>query len=195
MATPRKKPEDKLKVGAKTKYSPALLPKVEKLLMLGAKDVKLIEFLEIDMATYYRWQKAHPEFREIILHGKDKYDSTVAKSLFRKATGYSHKAEKIFFNADLAKMQVAMAHANGEPPPKEPGVVRVAYTERYAPDTAAISFYLTNRRSQTWKNRNTANIDANVNGSVQHTVDWEAAAGCEPLTPPDQIPDEDEQTN
>jgi hypothetical protein len=192
MATPRKKPEDKQKVGVKGKYTPAVLRQVEKLILLGAKDEKLIDFLQINSATFYRWQKAHPEFRELILRGKEKFDSTIADSLYRKANGYKHKATKIFFNADLAKMQIAMAAANGEEPPKEPGIVRADYIERYAPDTNAIAFYLTNRRSQTWKNRNDTNIDADVKGTVQHTVEWKAAPGCDPLTPPNELPENEQ---
>jgi len=196
MPTPRKKPEDKLKVGAKSKYQgKKTLKQVEKLLMLGSSNAKIAEFLEIDEATLYRWCKANPEFRELLDRGRDLQDSAIAKSLFHKAKGYSHKAIKIIFNAELAKMQIQEALANGMPIPQNAGVVQVPYVERYAPDTNAAIFYLTNKRPEHWKAKTEVKADTNLTGQVQHNIAWEAAPDCEPLTPPDLIPESDDSSS
>jgi hypothetical protein len=59
----------------------------------------------------------------------------VANSLYARATGYEHKAVKIFLRE------------------KDEKAVIVPYTEHYAPDTNAIRLWLTNRRRDQWKER------------------------------------------
>jgi hypothetical protein len=65
----------------------------------------------------------YPEFRASIKSGKDEADANVANSLYHRANGYSHKAEKIAFD-------------------KEGNALRAEYIERYPPDTALAIYWL-----------------------------------------------------
>jgi hypothetical protein len=56
-------------------------------------------------------------------------------SLYARATGYEHKAVKIFLRE------------------KDTAPVIVPYTERYAPDTQAMKLWLLNRRRDIFKDR------------------------------------------
>lgn len=126
--------------GRPTKYDPKANKLAEKLCILGATDKEIADALGIDEATLNRWKIKHPAFCESIKKGKILADVKVAGSLFKRATGYSHKAVKIF-NNDGKEMIVP-------------------YTERFAPDVTAAIFWLKNRRSKVnpdeghaWKDR------------------------------------------
>ena len=182
--------ERKPKVGAPTKFDEKRLHEIFKFVLLGATDEKLADFLQIDISTLYRWKQRHAIFRDVLAKAKEGANSDVAYALYQRAKGYRHKAEKIFFNADLAREQIAIAAARNEPPPAQPGVVRVPYVEQYAPETSAIAMFLTNRRPDEWKYRQHLNVDAKVDTTVTHTIEWEAAPGCEPLRPPEEVENE-----
>lgn len=93
----------------------------------------MANFFEVAESTINNWKGEHPEFLESIKRGKDKADGEVASSLFKRALGYEHEAVKI--------MQY-----EGAP-------VIVPYTEKYPPDTAAMIFWLKNRKKAQWRER------------------------------------------
>ena len=105
--------------------------------------------LGVSQRTVALWKRTHPEFSTAMKTGKAEADARVTASLYERACGYSHKAVKIFKDG---------GGADG----KEPLVVE--YTERYAPDTNAAIFWLTNRRPEDWQNRQ----DLTVEGQVRH---------------------------
>jgi hypothetical protein len=175
------------KIGRPTKYDPKRLPDIFKFVLLGATDQELADFLGVAMANLYKWKQRYPEFRDTLLRAKEGANADVAHALYQRAKGYKHRATKIFFNADLAREQIALAAARGEAPPAEPGVVKVDYVERYAPETSAIAMFLTNRSPDKWKYRQNVKVDAKVESQVTHTIEWDAAPGCEPLTAPEQL--------
>jgi len=104
-----------------------------KLSLLGSTDQQLADFFEVSDTTIDTWKKEHPEFLGALNKGKGEADSKVAKSLYQRAMGYSHKAEKIFNN-------------QGE-------IVRAEYIEHYPPDTTAMIFWLKNRQSAKWRDK------------------------------------------
>ena len=104
-----------------------------KLCLLGAIDRELADFFEVSEQTINAWKEAHPEFLESLKRGKRYADANVADRLYRRATGYSHEAVKIF-----------MPSGASEP-------VYAKYTEHYAPDTTACIFWLKNRRPDLWR--------------------------------------------
>ncbi|TAL03716.1 MAG: helix-turn-helix domain-containing protein [Rhodospirillaceae bacterium] len=104
-----------------------------KLGLLGLTDEELATFFEVHVDTIYEWDKVHPEFSEARARGKLPADAEVAAKLYHRARGYSHKAVKIF-------------QYEGQP-------VEVPYTEHYPPDTQAATWWLKNRRSRDWKDR------------------------------------------
>jgi len=131
MATPRKKPEDKLKSGQPTAYRPHFVEQAAKLCVLGATDMELADFFNVSLATITNWKNAHPEFLGALKSGKSFSDERVERSLFHKAIGYSFDAEEIF-------------QYQGE-------IVRTKVRKHIPPDTTAAIFWLKNRRKDRWR--------------------------------------------
>lgn len=104
-----------------------------KLAKLGATDREIADFFSVTETTLNRWKHTHPEFCASIKVGKEASDDRVEQSLYRKATGYSFAAEKIF-------------QYEGNP-------VRVDYVEHVPPSDTAAIFWLKNRRKEVWRDK------------------------------------------
>lgn len=120
--------------GRPSKYRPEYDELARNYCLLGATDEQLAQFFEVAPRTIETWKTAHPTFLQALKDGKDLADAQVAMSLYRRATGYSHKAVKIFGNAQ-----------------GESNIVE--YVEHYPPDTTACIFWLKNRQRENWRNR------------------------------------------
>jgi hypothetical protein len=121
--------------GRPSKYREDFPRRAFKLCLLGATDAQLADFFEVHIDTIEEWKKVHPEFSEALKAGKEEADSKVAKSLYRRALGYSHKAVKIVADAKTGTEHI------------------VPYTEHYPPDTTACIFWLKNRQPRQWRDR------------------------------------------
>jgi hypothetical protein len=73
------------------------------------------------------------------------------------------------------------------------GVVAVPYYEVLAPDVKAGTFWLTNRRGDSWKEKQ--EINQNVSAEVTHSIEWEEAPNCEPLKTAEELEAEAELEN
>jgi len=118
--------------GQPTLYRAIYDEQARKLCRLGATDKEMADFFDVTETTINNWKIAHPNFFESIKEGKALSDAEVADKLFHRATGYSHKAVKIFNN-------------QGE-------ILQAEYVEHFPPDTAAAIFWLKNRRPDLWRN-------------------------------------------
>ncbi|WP_230986280.1 helix-turn-helix domain-containing protein [Burkholderia multivorans] len=118
--------------GRPSSYRSEYAEQARKLCRLGAIDKELADFFGVSEQTINAWKTAHPEFLESLKAGKELADAEVADKLFQRATGYSHPAVKLFMYQGT--------------------VIREEYTEHYPPDTAAIIFWLKNRRPDLWRN-------------------------------------------
>ena len=98
--------------------------------------------LDIALSTLYEWKDKYPLFSEALSAGKQYADDVVEASLFQRATGYDHKAVKIFMPA------------NAEEP------VYAPYVEHVPPDVTAAKLWLTNRKPRQWKEK--MELDANI---------------------------------
>ncbi|THF64256.1 helix-turn-helix domain-containing protein [Pseudothauera rhizosphaerae] len=125
--------ETKARRGRPTAYREECAEQARKLCRLGATDVELADFFEVNARTINRWKAEHQEFCQSLKAGKAAADAEVADRLYQRALGYSHPAVKI------------MSIANQ--------VVREDYTEHYPPDTTAAIFWLKNRRPDLWRDR------------------------------------------
>lgn len=134
-----------MEVGRPTVYSADFAKQAEKLAALGATDIEIADFFEVDVRTVYRWKHVHEEFCQALNVGKDKADDRVVNSLYQKAIGYEQDAVKIFMPASAT----------------EP--VYAPYREKIAPDTTAAIFWLKNRRKDEWRDR----TDVNVTGRIE----------------------------
>lgn len=138
---------EKTKRGAPTKYKPEYAAQAEKLAMLGMTDAQLAAFFEVREQTINNWKNSHPEFFDALKDGKAVADANVAVSLYKRATGYSHDAVKIF-------------NDQGAP-------LVVPYTEHYPPDTTACIFWLKNRRPSDWRDKRENEDDTESEGAIR----------------------------
>lgn len=129
-------------------YDPLKHPKKAyhlRLLGLTIEDIA-INF-EISKVTIYQWQKDHFEFANALARGGDDADAKVAKSLFKRATGFRHK-DTIFH---VVKVD------------KDYEEVQATQIKKYIPpETAAIKHWLGNRRRRSagpWYDRNEEKAD------------------------------------
>lgn len=122
------------KGGAPSKFRPEYVELARKCCaILGATNDQLAEFFGVSDTTVDNWIKSIPEFKAAIIPARAQADANVQHSLYRCAMGYSHRAEKIFYDSKAGK------------------VVRVPYIEHYKPDNTAQIFWLKNRQRDLWK--------------------------------------------
>jgi hypothetical protein len=127
--------------GRPSSYKPEFAHQAEKLCELGATEQELANFFEKNIKTIYRWKIEFPEFCRAIKTGKEVADTRVERSLYHRAVGYEHEAVKIFMPAGAS----------------EP--VYAPYIERYPPETAAMIFWLKNRKPDVWRDKREMEVD------------------------------------
>lgn len=133
-----------------SEYKAEYAEQAYKLCLLGATDKELADFFQVTEQTVNNWKKAQPEFFESITRGKMMADAQVAESLFKRALGYSHQAEKIMVVAGT--------------------VQREEYTEHYPPDTPAASLWLRNRQPAKWRDKVDHELTGKDGGPIDHSV-------------------------
>ena len=121
--------------GRPSKYQSAFAKQAEKLCQLGATDIEVADFFDVDVRTIYRWKHEHAAFCQALNVGKDKADERVVNSLYQRAIGYEQDAVKIFMPANAA------------------APVYAPYREKVAPDTTAAIFWLKNRDPEKWRDK------------------------------------------
>ncbi len=133
--------------GRPTSYKPEYNEQVFKLCLLGATDADIADFFEVTETTINNWKIDYPEFFESIKSGKQKADSTVAESLYKRANGYEHE-------------DVDIKMYDGE-------IIQTKLIKHYPPDTTAAIFWLKNRKPAVWRDKH----------EVDHTTKGEKIAG------------------
>lgn len=125
-----------------TKYKEEYVTQAEKLCRLGATDIEVADFLEVDVRTLYRWKGEHEEFCQALKAGKEISDERVERSLFSRATGYEHD-------------EVDIRVVAGE-------LVQTPIRKFYPPDTTAAIFWLKNRKPSDWRDKTETEHSGNV---------------------------------
>lgn len=125
--------ETKAKGGRPSKYRPEFAKQAEKLCALGATDMELADFFEVEVRTIYRWKAEFPEFCQSLKVAKEAADERVERSLFARANGYEHD-------------EVDIRVVGGE-------IVETPIRKYYPPDTTAAIFWLKNRRPGAWRDK------------------------------------------
>jgi transposase-like protein len=121
------------KSGAPTTFRPEMVTMATAVCMLGATNDELARCLGCAPQTLDGWLKRIPELREAVADGKLHADAKVAASLYRRATGYSHRSVKIFQH--------------------EGQIIEAPFTEHYPPDPTSMIFWLKNRRRADWRDQ------------------------------------------
>jgi len=132
--TGKKPAVQKKKRGAPSSYDPDLHPYMAwDLAIRGKTNKEIAAALRISRGTLLTWGKEHPEFLSILKSGKDIADAKVTNSLFCLAFGYEYEEVKTEEGPDGTKTTRTIKHVPGNP-------------------TACI-FWLKNRRSDDWKDK------------------------------------------
>lgn len=125
-----------------SKYKPEYVAQAEKLCRLGATDIEVADFFDVDVRTLYRWKGEHEEFCQALKAGKEVSDERVERSLFARAIGYEHD-------------EVDIRVVGG-------AIVQTPIRKFYPPDTTAAIFWLKNRKPDGWRDKQ----DIEHSGSV-----------------------------
>lgn len=132
-----------------SRYLPNASPDVIfRLCLLGSTDQEIMAVLRLSHETWEDWRHRYVDVRDAINRGRIMADTDVAYGMYRAATGYEHKAVKIFMPA-------------GAPAP-----VYAPYMEHIPPNVVAGSLWLRNRHPDRWKERREVNIE----GSLEHRL-------------------------
>lgn len=130
-----------------SKYKPEFAAQAEKLCKLGATDMEIADFFEVNVATLNRWKAEFPEFCESLKSGKGQADERVERSLFARATGYEHD------DVDIRVVDGA--------------IVETPIRKHYPPDTTAAIFWLKNRRPAEWRDKVQNELTGKDGGALQ----------------------------
>lgn len=122
-----------------TKYKPEYVDEARKLCQAGAIDVEVARHFRVSVATLSTWKLKYPEFLAALRVGKTIADSNVEDSLYRAAMGYWQS-------------EVELKVINGE-------LKEIPVERYYPPNTTAMIFWLKNRKSNSWSDKQ----------EVQHT--------------------------
>lgn len=133
--------------GRPTKYKPEYVELAFNYSLLGATDAQMAKYFDVSEQTLNAWKWQFPEFLEALKKGKEEADASVAKRLYHRAKGYTHKEDKIFLH-------------EGEP-------VVVPTEKHYPPDTTAAIFWLKNRQRDKWRDVSRQEISAPGGESLQ----------------------------
>jgi len=145
-------PDAKNNGGAPTKYKPEYAEQAYKLCLLGAGDRQLADFFDTTPETLHQWCFRNPKFADRIKAGKITADAEIAKALYHRAKGYSHKAEKL----------IAVAQGEGVSV-----VERHPYIEHYPPDTGAAKWWLAHRQPEFWQERQLVEVTGKNGAPIQ----------------------------
>lgn len=131
-------------------YKEEFVAQAKKLCALGATDMELADFFEVDVRTIYRWQHKHEKFCQAVTCGKDISDERVQRSLYNRAVGYTFDSVKIFMPSGAEKP------------------VYAPFQEHVPPDPSAAMNWLKNRRPDTWRDKK--DVDVNLNDALAETL-------------------------
>ena len=134
-------------------FKAGYIEQAQKLAKLGATDIEIADFFNVDVRTLYRWKTEQVEFCQALKSGKAEADDRVERALFSRATGYEH---------DEVDIRVVG---------KE--IVQTQIRKYFPPDTTAGIFWLKNRRPEQWRETKAIELNATVKTK---TLDQELAA-------------------
>ena len=144
--------------GGVTKFNDAMCTKIIELAEKGCTNEEIADLIGVHRNTLYVWQQKSLDLKVALKQAQNFADELVEASLFRRACGYSHPAEKHFLST---------------PKYGDPEVITHEYVEHYPPSEAAAIFWLKNRQPERWSDKgnppaeSTPKIDGNTNIIVE----------------------------
>lgn len=129
------------KVGRPTKYKEEYNHICKCLAKDGKTEVQIAEIIGVDQSTITEWENVYPEFSAALKTGRAEHDdTTVVNSLLKRAKGYTRIIQRL--------------DKNGEP---------VDCKEELPPDPTSMIFWLKNRQSKHWRDRQDVEHSGSVN--------------------------------
>ena len=128
--------------GEHVHYQEEFALQAKKLCKLGATDAQLADFFEVGLSTITNWRVVHKPFMTACKLGKSTADSTVERSLYQRAVGYSCE------DTDIRVI--------------EGKVVKTPTIKHYPPDTTACIYWTKNRDPQNWRDKREFDYRGNV---------------------------------
>jgi len=147
---PKKGTTDKKPVGRPSLYKEEYAEQARKYCLLGATDEDLAEFFDVNEDTIYEWKKVHSGFSDSIKKGKDQADANVADRLYQRAMGYEH---------DEVDIKVVMGQ-----------IVQTPIRKIYAPDPTAAIFWLKNRQSRKWRDKQETELTGKDGAPIEQNL-------------------------
>ncbi|MDH6367543.1 MULTISPECIES: hypothetical protein [unclassified Breznakia] len=114
----------------------------------GAIEADIAKNLNVARSTFENYKRDYPELREALRNGKEPADLQVEAALFKRAVGYEYDEVKEKVDADG-------------------GVEVTTTTKQVAPDTTAQIFWLKNRRSDLWRDKQDVEVSGEVNNPFE----------------------------
>jgi len=147
------KSKAKRKVGRPSKYEQTFstVELIYNLALLGAREVDIADVLGISISTMKNWKDTHPEFLIALNKGRRQADAVIAKSLFHRAKGYTHKDTDI---------RIYKGH-----------IIKTPILKHYPPDTTAAIFWLKNRQRELWRDVHRTEHTGKDGGPIEYNFD------------------------
>lgn len=140
----------------------------------GLTDEQIAHNIGIHVATFYRWQEAHGEFRDALKRGKAPVDLQVENALLKRALGYEYEE----VTTEITETPYIDRHGKERVRKQK----HVKKTKKIVlPDTTAQIFWLKNRRPDKWRDKREEavsihNADPHLDEEIERIFD-EAARG------------------
>ena len=139
--------------GRPTSFKDRYAKDAEKLCEFGLTDKQLADLWGVTLQTVTNWKKKYPLFFASLKKGKEVSNNQVVKSLYQRATGYSHP-------------EVHISNYQGD-------VTITNIVKHYPPSEVACIYWLNNRDPENWRNRKESDESSN-----DYTKLLEAIAGA-----------------
>lgn len=147
-------------LGRPSKYKPEYNEQAYKLCLLGHTDAELGEFFEVDERTINNWKIDFPDFFQSIKKGKEIADMDVALKLLERAQGATVVRQQAI------KMKDTQYSNDGKKISEEERIEVVDLIHQEAPDTTALIFWLKNRKSTAWRDKQVTEHEGGV--TIEH---------------------------
>lgn len=145
--------------GQPTKYKKEYVEQAFNLGLLGLKDTEIATVFGVKESTLNNWKKAHPEFLESLVDGKENADAKVVRALYRRATGYEAEPE----------IKTETSRIDNEDGEGESVLVRTTTTTKTVPPEArAAQYWLNNRQGNRWANKQ----EVTHSGEIVYNCDY-----------------------
>lgn len=154
MAKAKTKPAAKRGRGRPSKFDGIDMDLVKLLAQRGWTDKEMAEAFKVTEATWTNWKKAHPDFFLSLKDWKVEADARVERTLYERATGYSHPEEKVFCSDGMVTVHETTKH--------------------YPPDPTSMIFWLKNRQPEAWRDKRELDV-REIDSMTEDEVEAELA--------------------